>query len=122
MKYSKDHVWVRKESEHYRIGLTTYAQDELGEIAFIELPATGTHVAEGEAICSIDSLKSSSDLYAPFAGTVVEVNETLEGEGQARIINTDPTGAGWILGLKPDTEDSEQALMDEDAYRSYTGG
>lgn len=121
MRFSRDHVWVERTDAGHRAGLTDYAQQELGEIAFVELPEVGIHVREGDTLCSIDSLKSSSDLYAPYAGTVKAVNTELEQEGRAKVINEDPTGEGWIVVLEPEDRDSYDSLMDVDAYRRYIG-
>ncbi len=122
IRYSKDHLWIRKEDENtYRIGLTDYAQKELGELAYIELPEVGSLCETDEILCSIDSLKSSSDLYAPFSGTVSDVNENLEGDGAAGKINKDPYGEGWILCMTPDDEEAFDRLLTEDQYHSLTG-
>lgn len=120
-RYSKDHLWIRENERGFRIGLTDFAQNELGEIAYIELPEIGSHVDVDEPLGSLDSLKSSSDLYAPFAGTVVEVNNALETEGAARRINDDPEGEGWVVLMKPDREDDLQGLMSEVEYAAFVG-
>jgi glycine cleavage system H protein len=121
MRFSRDHVWVRPESSGYRIGLTEYAQQELGEITFIELPDPGSHFQEGDSMCAVDSLKSSSDVYAPFHGTVVEVNSSLNLENGTKAINIDPTDSGWILIVRADSDADYEALMDSDAYRAFIG-
>ena len=90
--YSKDHEWVLREGTRAKVGISEFAQSELGEIAFVELPEVGKRVSRGEAVCSIDSLKSTSEIYAPVSGTIVQVNETLADEKACSIINSDPLG------------------------------
>jgi glycine cleavage system H protein len=121
LKFSKEHVWIQPEEGDFRVGLSAYAQNELGEIVFIELPEIGAHVGAGEALCAIDSLKSASDLYAPFACSVSKVNNILENTESIRAINDDPTGAGWICVIKADDESDFEYLMDEDEYSRYVG-
>lgn len=116
--YSKDHVWIRKEADGARIGLSDYAQDELGEIVFVEPPQKGKHVAKGESVCSIDALKSTSDVYAPVSGSIIEVNEKLA-EDNARIINSDPLGAGWLCRMSVDDEADFEELLSEEEYRKF---
>ena len=116
--YSKDHVWIRKEEAGARIGLSDFAQSELGEIVFVEAPAKGSQISKGEAICSIDALKSTSDVYAPISGKIVEVNARLA-EDNARIINSDPLGEGWICVMSIDDESQLEELLSEEQYRQY---
>lgn len=116
--YSKDHVWLRKEEEGVRIGLSDFAQDELGEIVFVEAPEKGKHLSKGEPICSIDALKSTSDVYAPVGGTVLEVNEKLAVDN-AKVINSDPLGEGWLCLMSLDDEAEIGELMSEEEYRQY---
>ncbi len=120
-KYSGDHLWIRQESDGFRVGLTDYAQKELGEITYVELPETGFHVDEGDVFGSLDSLKSSSDLYAPFSGTIVAVNDKLTAPGGAARINADPDGDGWIAIIRPDDRTVFLRLMDENEYTNYVG-
>jgi len=116
--YSKDHVWIRKEETGARIGLSDFAQSELGEIVFVEAPAKGAEMTKGEPICSIDALKSTSDVYAPISGKVLEVNSRLA-ENNARIINSDPLGEGWICVMSIDDEAQLDELLSEEQYRQY---
>lgn len=116
--FSKDHVWIRQEGAGYRIGLTQYAQEELGEIVFVELPELGAHVRRGDSLCSIDSLKSTSDVFAPVAGTVTEVNAALA-DGKAKLINSDPYDDGWIVALRIDDPAELDELLSEKDYASY---
>lgn len=116
--YSKDHVWIRKEETGARIGLSDFAQEELGEIVFVEAPTKGAEITKGEPICSIDALKSTSDVYAPISGKVLEVNARLA-EDNARIINSDPLGEGWICVMSIDDEAQLEELLSEEQYRQY---
>lgn len=116
--YSKDHVWIRKEERGVRIGLSDFAQSELGEIVFVEAPEKGKHVSKGDAICSIDALKSTSDLYAPVAGEILEVNDKLA-QDNAKVINTDPLGEGWLCVMSLDDESQLSDLLSEAEYRQY---
>ena len=121
MLYSKEHVWVKEEKDTVRIGLSDFAQTELGELTFIELPQPGSHFGCSEVICSIDSLKAASDIYAPLSGTVESVNASLNESEGASLINRDPLGAGWILTMKPDDENYRKDLLSPEDYRKYTG-
>lgn len=116
-RYSKDHMWIRNEGEAYHVGLTEYARKELGEIVYLEPPKPGAHVQQDETVCTIDSLKSTSDIYAPVSGSVIEVNPGLL-EGSTKLINSDPFGAGWIFSMSvDDPEQLNQLLSDEDYER-----
>ncbi len=117
-KYSKDHQWVRWTGNALRVGISDFAQNQLGEIAFVELPQIGQEHKQGEAVCSIDSLKSTSELYAPVSGTIVDVNRSLEDES-CTIINSDPLGEGWIFALEPTYLEEWDQLMTEQEYQRY---
>lgn len=116
--YSKDHVWIRKETRGVRVGLSDFAQSELGDIVFVEIPEKGRHVSKSDPICSIDALKSTSEVYAPIAGSIIEVNGNLA-EDNARIINTDPLGEGWLCLMSVDDESELSELLNEEEYRQY---
>ncbi len=118
LKYSKDHQWVHRAGDVLRVGISDFAQIQLGEIAFVELPEIGREYKQGEAVCSIDSLKSTSELYAPVSGTVVDVNRSLEDEN-CTIINNDPLGEGWIFALKPALLEEWDHLLTEQEYQRY---
>ena len=122
MLYSKEHVWVEKEDDGVRCGLSNFAQNELGELTFIELPELGSHFDVSEVMCSIDSLKAASDIYAPISGTVTAVNARLNKPGGPLLVNNEPTGAGWILTMKPDNPDEMAGLLSQKDYEEYTGG
>lgn len=116
LKYIKEHLWVRVEGNQARVGITHYAQEQLGDIVFIQLPEAGAHVRAMESFGTIESVKSVSDLFAPLSGEVIEVNEDLEGEPE--IINNDPYGHGWILLISMEAPTEVEALIDADEYRA----
>jgi glycine cleavage system H protein len=116
LRYSADHEWARAEDGRVRIGITDYAQDALGDVVFVELPEVGRAVSPGDSFAEVESTKSVSDIYAPLAGTVVEVNADLA-ESPERI-NEDPYGEGWICIIEPSDADGLQAMMDAAAYRA----
>ena len=115
LRYSKDHEWARLESTgRIRVGITDYAQDALGDVVFVELPATGTVVASGDTVGEVESTKSVSDLYAPISGTVIEVNDVLTDAPEK--LNEDPYGEGWICLIEPDDPGQFDLLLDASAY------
>lgn len=116
--YSKDHVWIRREDDAVRIGLSDFAQNELGEIVFVEAPEVGKQVKAGETVCSIDALKSTSDIYAPISGRVIEVNGRLS-EENAKVINADPLGEGWICRMSIDDDSELDSLLTEEEYQEF---
>ncbi len=115
--YTKDHEWALREGNNVRVGISDFAQSELGDIAYVELPEIGTTVTKGDAVCSIDSLKSSSEIYAPVSGKIVEVNEKLRNEENCEIINSDPLGEGWIFVIEMSNPEELDELMSEDEYK-----
>jgi glycine cleavage system H protein len=117
--YSEDHEWVLREDDRVRVGISEFAQSELGEIAFVELPEVGMQVKRGEAVCSIDSLKSTSEIYAPVTGTVVQINESLSDEKSCGLINTDPLGRGWLFVLEMSDPEQLGKLLPGEAYERY---
>ncbi len=120
LRYSSDHEWVRVDGDTIRIGITDYAQDALGDVVFVQTPEAGAAVAAGDSFGEIESTKSVSEIYAPVAGTVVEVNADLEATPE--LVNSDPYGAGWIAVLTPDDPAAVDALLDAAAYRELTDG
>lgn len=120
LRYSTDHEWLRAEGRRVRIGITDYAQDALGDIVFIDLPAIGDTVGVGDSISEVESTKSVSDIYAPVAGTVVEVNGEL-GDAPERL-NDDPYGEGWICVIEVTSEADLPDLLDAAGYRALTEG
>jgi glycine cleavage system H protein len=121
-RYSRDHVWIRPEGAAFRVGISPFAQGELGDVAFVELPAVGRHVARGEPACTIESLKSTSEVYAPVAGTITGVNERLRDELQAATVNRDPLGDGWLFEMTPDDPAEVQALLTPAQYQGWLSG
>ena len=117
--YSRDHQWALTEGKRIRVGISDFAQAELGEIAYVELPPIGKVVNAGEAVCSIDSLKSSSEIYSPAGGTVVEVNNILRHEEQCTIINEDPLGKGWLFVLELKKIDELDGLLSLAEYQRF---
>ncbi|MGH9103993.1 MAG: glycine cleavage system protein GcvH [Acidimicrobiales bacterium] len=115
LRYTSDHEWARSEGGRVRIGITDFAQDALGDVVFVRLPETGAQVAAADGFGEIESTKSVSDVYAPVAGVVVEVNEELADHPQ--LLNEDPYGRGWICLLEPSGEGAVDALMDAEGYR-----
>lgn len=119
LQYTTEHEWVRISGDTARIGITSYAQDALGDIVFVTLPQVGAELAAGQALGEVESTKSVSDVYAPFAGTVTAVNTALEANPE--LVNSDPYGEGWILELRPAQGAVEgAALLDREAYRQLT--
>jgi len=113
-RYTKDHEWALLEDGRVRIGITEYAQDALGDVVFVQLPAVGSVVEAGGECSEVESTKSVSDVYAPVGGTVVEVNAELADSPQR--LNDDPYGAGWICVLEPADPAAVDGLLDADAY------
>lgn len=120
LRYSSDHEWVRLEDGKARIGITDYAQDALGDVVFVDLPEVGATVAAGESVSEVESTKSVSDIYAPVAGTVAEVNGDLADNPER--LNEDPYGEGWIFSITVDGDDALAGLMDAAAYRALVEG
>ena len=120
LRYSSDHEWVRTEGTTVRIGITDYAQDALGDVVYVQVPEVGAVVAAGQGISEVESTKSVSDIYAPVAGTIVEVNTDLEA-GPERI-NADPYGEGWICSIEVSDPASLDGLLDAEAYRKLIEG
>jgi glycine cleavage system H protein len=116
-RYTKTHEWVAVDGRHATIGITDFAQSQLGDVVFLELPKTGRKLDVGETFGVVESVKAASDLYAPIAGRISEVNEKLASKPE--LINSDPFGEGWILKLEV-TGDPPSDLLDEDAYKKVT--
>ena len=113
-RYTKDHEWARLDGGRVRIGITDYAQDALGDVVFVQLPEVGSVVEAGGACSEVESTKSVSDVYAPVAGTVVEVNTELSEAPQR--LNEDPYGEGWICLIEPSDAAATESLLDAEAY------
>ena len=117
-RYTQDHEWARLEDGRVRVGITDFAQDALGDVVFVQLPEPGTALESGGTLGEVESTKSVSDVYAPIAGTVVEVNTEL-GDAPQRL-NEDPYGEGWICLIEPADSAALDALLDADGYRRLT--
>ena len=118
LKYTKDHEWVRAGDGEAVIGITNYAQAQLGDVVFVELPAIGRTVKQGEVFGTIESVKAVSELYAPLSGEVVAVNDALSTSPES--VNKDPHGA-WIIKVKPSDAGELGALLDATAYGALVG-
>jgi glycine cleavage system H protein len=113
-RYTKTHEWVAVDGKHATVGITDFAQSQLGDVVFLELPKPGRKLDAGEAFGVVESVKAASDLYSPVAGRISEVNEKLA--SRPELINSDPFGEGWIFKLEM-TGDLPSDLLDEDAYK-----
>ena len=115
--FTEDHEWIRVDGNTATIGITDFAQKTLGDIVFVELPEVGRKLAAGDAFGTVESVKAASEVFAPVAGEVVEVNEELTGEPE--LVNEDPTGEGWFIKLKLADASAVNALMDQAAYDKH---
>jgi glycine cleavage system H protein len=120
LKYSTEHEWVRVEGNEVVVGITDYAQDALGDVVYVELPAVGTAVTAHATVSEIESTKSVSEVYCPVSGTLVAVNGDLEATPEA--LNTDPYGTGWIFRIELSDPSELDALMDAAAYEAFLAG
>ena len=120
LRYTEEHEYVRKTGDGVaEVGITDYAQGELGDVVYIELPAVGTKLGKHDVFGTIEAVKAVSELFSPIAGEVVEINGRLDGE--PALVNSDPYGAGWMIRLKPDDDSATDSLMDAAAYSSRVG-
>ena len=120
LRYTAEHEWVRSADDGtVRIGITSFAQDSLGDVVYVSLPTVGDTVAAGDACGEVESTKSVSDLYAPLAGEVTAVNAALDATPE--LVNTDPYGEGWMYELRPSDAASVEALLDPSAYQAQLG-
>ena len=116
-KYTQDHEWIRVEGDVGTIGITQYAQEQLGDVVFVEVPQAGRTVAKGEACAVVESVKAASDIYAPVSGEVIEGNAGLaDAPGD---VNAEPTGKGWFFKLELSDKGELAGLMDEKAYDDF---
>ena len=118
--YSQDHEWIDVDGDTGTVGITDYAQGQLGDITFVDLPAVGTALNKGDAPCVVDSVKAASDVYSPASGTVTEANAALEGEPE--LVNTDPEKGGWLFRLTLSEPAELAGLMDRAGYDQYVAG
>ena len=119
LKFTPDHEWLRLDGEVATVGITNFAQDKLGDLVFVELPSVGTKFKKGAAAATVESVKAASDVYAPVSGEVIEVNAKV-GIDPA-VVNSAPTGEGWIFKMKIADAGELDGLLDEKAYNETLG-
>jgi len=117
IRYSKEHEWVRVDGQVATVGISEHAQQQLGDVVFVELPEVGREVTQGAAMAVVESVKAASDVYAPISGKVVEVNAALNDD--PALVNGDAEGAGWFCKLEIAKPAELDGLMDADAYRTF---
>ena len=120
IRYSKDHEWVRLDGDVATVGITPYAQEQLGDVVFVELPEVGKKVEKGKEMATVESVKAASEVYAPLSGEVVEINGSLS--DAPATVNEDALGKGWFAKLKVADKGQLSSLMDEAAYKKYVEG
>ncbi len=116
VKYTKEHEWIRLEGDVAYVGITDYAQQQLGDIVFVDIPTVGETLAAGETFGTIEVVKTISDLFLPVSGEVLEQNETLA--DQPELVNQDPYGEGWLIKIKPAADADFDCLLDAEAYKA----
>ena len=117
LKYTKEHEWARLEGDTVIVGITHFAQEQLGDVTFVELPADGQDASQGDVIGAVESSKAASDIYAPVAGQVSEINEDLE--EQPELLNQDCYGTGWICKFQVTGDGALEGLLDAAAYQKH---
>lgn len=120
VKYTSDHEWIRVDGDVAYVGITDYAQEQLGDIVFIDVPTEGETLAAGESFGTVEVVKTVSDLFIPVAGEVLELNANLENDPE--LVNKDPYGEGWIIKMKPANLADVDALLDAEAYKAVVNG
>jgi glycine cleavage system H protein len=118
-KFTPEHEWALKDGDRITIGITDYAQKELGDVVFVDLPQVGSQVSRGAVFGTVESVKTVSELYAPVSGTVVEVHGELRDSPAS--VNEDPYGAGWMIVIKPSSEDDFDTLLSPERYQALIG-
>jgi glycine cleavage system H protein len=119
LKYTSDHEWIRTDGKYGWIGITDYAQSELGDIVFVEIPAVGTKIEKGKSFGTIEAVKAVSDLFAPVTGEIIEINA--ESKDHPEIVNKDPYGNGWMVKISLTDTAQLSSLLDVQAYKSLIG-
>ena len=117
VRYTKEHEWLRTDGTDAVVGITDFAQDALGDVVFVELPAAGTQLTRGQTFGVVESNKTVSDLFAPISGRVLAVNQVLRDEPE--LVNQDPYGAGWMIRVAPGRREEIESLLDAAAYRAF---
>ena len=120
VKYSNEHEWIRLEGDVGTIGITNYAQEQLGDVVFVDVPAVGRKVNKGEPVAVVESVKAASDIYAPVSGEVTEANTALT--DMPGDINAEPMGKGWFFKIRLSNKSELDGLMDEAAYNAFVKG
>jgi glycine cleavage system H protein len=115
--FTEEHEWIRVEGDTATVGITDFAQAQLGDVVFVEVPETGRQLSKGGEAAVVESVKAASDVYAPVSGEVVEGNQALVDE--PALVNSDPEGQGWFFKLRLSDEGELQGLMDQDAYKAF---
>jgi glycine cleavage system H protein len=118
-RYTKEHEWVLADGDAASVGITDHAQQELGDIVYVDLPKVGTRVEAGKSLGSVESVKAVSDIYSPVSGEITEINETLADAPES--LNTDPHGAAWLVKIRLSNPEEIQTLMSAADYQSYIG-
>ena len=120
LRYTEEHEYVRTTGDGLvEVGITDYAQGELGDVVYVELPAVGTKLGKHDVFGTIEAVKAVSELFSPLAGEVVEINSRLDGE--PALVNSDPYGSGWLIRLRPDDSAAVESLMNADSYGKHIG-
>lgn len=119
LKYTRDHEWVRINGKEAEIGITDFAQHELGDIVFIEIETVGERLGQGEIFGTVEAVKTVSDLFMPLGGAITEKNEELD--TTAELVNSDPYGKGWMIRVELDDPSEADSLLDAEAYRKLVG-
>ncbi|MDZ5698283.1 glycine cleavage system protein GcvH [Chelativorans sp. M5D2P16] len=114
--FTEDHEWIRVEGDTATVGITDYAQEQLGDLVFVDLPETGRALSKGDTAVVVESVKAASDVYSPADGEVTDVNEALTSDPS--LVNTAPTGDGWLWKMRLSDQGQLEGLMDEDAYKA----
>lgn len=120
LKFTEEHEWIRVDGEIGTVGITNYAQEQMGDVVFVELPEPGRKVEKGKEMAVVESVKAASEVYAPVSGEVVEVNTALSDEPAK--VNADPQGDGWLVKIRLGNASELDALMDEAAYKKFVEG
>jgi glycine cleavage system H protein len=118
LRFTRDHEWLRMEGDIATVGITPFAQEKLGDLVFVELPSVGAQIEKGAVAATVESVKAASDVYAPVAGEVIAINDKVT--EQPGVVNTEPTGNGWLFKMKPADPAEVEALLDEGAYNELT--
>jgi glycine cleavage system H protein len=120
VKYTNEHEWIRVEGDVGTVGISDYAQQQLGDIVYVELPAVGRKLEQGKEFATVESVKAANEVYAPVGGEVIEINDKLNGEPAT--VNSEAMGAGWFVKIRISNKAELDKLMNESAYKSYVEG